>query len=270
MTESVKEAGQQAHDSTWMDHVARAGLVAYGVVHLLLAWVALQLAFGGRSERDQEASNTGAFAELASKPFGEVALIAVAGGLTLLACWQVMEAAFARADGDDNVWLERGKAAGKALIYAAMALSSWKVLLGAQDSSGPSMTARAMSWPAGQWLVVLVGAGVVVAGGVLAWQGWSEKFLEHLDADGRTSDASDAYRWCGKLGHLAKGSALAIVGILLAHAGWTHDAGDDKGMDDALRTVLEQPFGPWLLALIALGLASFGLFAFARARHLRR
>lgn len=86
MTESVKEAGQQAHDSTWMDHVARAGLVAYGVVRLLLAWVALQLAFGGRSERDQEASNTGAFAESASKPFGEVALVAVAVGLTL---WSV-------------------------------------------------------------------------------------------------------------------------------------------------------------------------------------
>lgn len=127
-----------------------------------------------------------------------------------------------------------------------------------------------MSWPAGQWLVVLVGVGVVVTGGVLAWRGWSEKFLEHLGADGRTSGASDAYRWFGKLGHLAKGTALAIVGILLALAGWTHDASEHKGMDDAWRTVLEQPFRPWLLVLIALGPGSFGLFAFARARHLNR
>lgn len=270
---NVKETVQQAHESTWMDHVARAGLLAFGVVHLLLAWVALQLAFGGRSERnDQEASNTGAFAELAQQSFGEIALGAVALGLVLLVCWQVAESAFGSpgAQGSDR-WVERGKCAGRAVIYGAMAASAWQVLLGAgSSSSGPSMTARAMSWPAGQWLVVLVGLGVVVAGAVIAWRGWSEKFLEELDHSGRTSDAHTAYRWFGKLGHLAKGAALAVVGVLVAHAGWTHDGSEDKGMDDALRTVLVQPFGPWLLALVALGLACFGLFSFARARHLNR
>jgi hypothetical protein len=32
--------------------------------------------------------------------------------------------------------------------------------------------------------------------------------------------------------------------------------------------VLQQPFGPVLLVLIAAGIACYGLFCFARARHL--
>ena len=41
--------------------------MAYGVVHLLIAWLALQLAFGDHSEN---ASSQGALRELASQPFG--------------------------------------------------------------------------------------------------------------------------------------------------------------------------------------------------------
>ena len=37
-----------------------------------------------------------------------------------------------------------------------------------------------------------------------------------------------------------------------------------------LQTVLEQPFGQVLLTAIALGIAAYGLFCFARAKHLSR
>ena len=59
--------GRQAEQSDWLDHAVRAGLVAYGVVHLLIGWLAVQLALGDRSEK---ASTKGALAELAQQPFG--------------------------------------------------------------------------------------------------------------------------------------------------------------------------------------------------------
>jgi hypothetical protein len=35
----------QAADSDWLTRVARVGLAGFGVVHLLLAWLALQIAW---------------------------------------------------------------------------------------------------------------------------------------------------------------------------------------------------------------------------------
>lgn len=265
---TVRTTGERAHRSEWVDHLARAGLVAYGVVHLLITWVALQLAFGGST---REASSSGAFAELASQPFGSVALWAVAVGLLLLVVWRVLEAAFGHQDDDGaDLWRKRAGSGVKAVLYGALALTAVRTLLGDGGGGGSSLTGTVMSWPGGQALVVAAGVAVVAYAGWTAYRGWSEKFLEHLDAQGRAGETGDAYRWFGKVGHLVKGLATGIVGVLVVHAGWTHEGKEDKGLDDALRTVLEQPFGPVLLAAVAAGLACYGLFSFARAAHLDR
>lgn len=267
---SVKESGKDAQQSPWLDVSARAGLVAYGVVHLLLAWVALQLAFGSTG---QEASSTGAFADLASRPFGEVALWAVAVGLVLLVLWRVVEAAFGHTDQEPGAdrWRKRGGSAAKAALYGALGFSAFRVLLGSSGGGGGRpLTGRVMSWPAGQWLVVLGGLVVLAYAGWTAYRGWSERFLEHLDRQGRMGEIGNVYRWFGKVGYVVKGVATGLVGALVVHAGWTHSGNDDEGLDDALRTVREQPFGPYLLTVVAFGLACYGLFAFARARHLDR
>jgi Domain of Unknown Function (DUF1206) len=269
---TVKESGKQAHESTWMDHLARAGLVAYGVVHLLIAWVAVQLAFG---ESGREASSSGAFAELASKPFGTAALWAVAVGLLLLVVWRVLEAAVGHEDEDGaDRWKKRGGSALKAVLYGVLAFTALKTLLGSGSGSGggggKSMTGTVMSWPGGQWLVALAGLAVLGYGGWTAYRGWSEKFLENLDSQGRVGEIGDAYKWFGKVGYIVKGISIGLVGGMVVHAGWTHEGKEDKGLDDALRAVLEQPFGPALLSAVAFGLACYGLFCFARARHLDR
>ena len=38
--QQAKAKTQRADDSEWMDHAVRVGLVSYGVVHLLIAWLA--------------------------------------------------------------------------------------------------------------------------------------------------------------------------------------------------------------------------------------
>ncbi|MCW2850310.1 MAG: hypothetical protein JWR90_4284 [Marmoricola sp.] len=262
--------GREAEQSDWLDHAVRAGLVAYGVVHVLIGWLAVQLALG---ESSGKASAQGALQELASKPFGQTMVWLVAVGMFLLVVWRLLEAAvgFREHDGSERL-RKRATSVLKACIYGAIGVSAVKVAGGSGSSSGGSrgMTARAMDLPAGQWIVVAVGLAIVGYAGTLVWRGWTEKFAEHLDTEGKVGWDGAAYLLLGKVGYIAKGIALAIVGGLFCYAGLSHEPNKSGGLDAALRKVLEQPFGPYLLIAIGVGIACYGLFCFARARHLDR
>ena len=115
-----------------------------------------------------------------------------------------------------------------------------------------------MDLPGGQLIVGVVGLAIIGYGGSLVYRGWTEKFREHLDAQGQAGKDGSAYVTLGKVGYIAKGIAIAIVGGLFCYAAITHDPKKSGGLDQALQTVLEQPFGQVLLTAIALGIAAYG------------
>ena len=264
----IKATAAKADASDGLDIAVRVGLVAYGVVHLLIAWLALQVAFG---ESGQSASSQGAMRALAEQPLGVALVWAVAIGLVMLVLWRLLEAwqAAQSEDGKEQALKPAGKLL-KAVIYGAIAVSAFQVAVGAGGGGGTDgMTSQLMSVTAGQFLVGAVGLGVICYAGYLVHRGWTEKFLEDLDGShGR--NAGNAYRWIGKIGHIAKGAAIALIGALFIWAAVTHDPKKSGGLDQALQELREQPFGQILLVVVALGIACYGLFAFARARHLSR
>jgi hypothetical protein len=153
-----------------------------------------------------------------------------------------------------------------------LGFSALKMALGeGQSSSGTdTWTARLMSAPGGQVLVAAVGAGIIAVGAFLAWKGLTEKFTEDLDSGATARDRRTPIVVLGKTGYAAKGVTLGVVGVLFVLAALTHEAHKSGGLDQALTTLLHQPFGPVLVAAMAVGLAAFGLFCFAWARHLDR
>lgn len=266
----MAEQAQQAHDSDWLDHAVRAGLVAYGAVHLMVAWLAGQLALGEKSE---SASNAGALHAIAEQPLGGVLIWLVAVGMLLLVVWRALEFGFGYRSVHDDAkrWRKRAASLGKGVLYAAIAVSAVKTALGDGSSGGTdSTTAKLMDLPGGQVIVGAVGAAVIAYGAAQVVRGWTEKFVEHLDAQGQSGTDGSAYVLFGKVGYIAKGIAIGIVGALFGYAAVTHESRKSGGLDQALQTVLEQPFGQVLLICMALGLACYGLFCFARARHLDR
>lgn len=272
MKQSATALGQRADNDPWVERGIRFGLVVYGVVHLVVAWLALQLAFG---EQSGSASSTGALHELAANPFGEVLIWLVALGMSMLVLWRLLEAAVGHRDEEGGKKVRKQLTSlGKAILYGVVALSAFKIALGAGSSSKKSSTddttATIMSWPAGQWIVGLIGLAIIGYGLNLVRRAWTEKFREHLTAEGKSGDAGRAYIWFGKAGYMAKGIAFALVGGLFVYAAMTHDAKKSGGLDVALHKVLQQPFGPFLLGTIAVGIGCYGLFCFARARHLSR
>jgi hypothetical protein len=108
--------------------------------------------------------------------------------------------------------------------------------------------------------VVAIGVGLVVFG-------LTKKFEDELEPGATSGRYGTAIVRLGQAGHCAKGVAFGIVGGLFLWAAWTFNPDKSGGLDVALRTVLDQPFGPWLLGLIAIGLACYGVFCFVRARY---
>lgn len=242
------------------------GLVAYGVMHLVVAWIAVQIAWGG-SGSGQEASQQGALQELASTPIGGILMWVVVAGMAALVLWQGAEAIWGYRDEDSGKKLrKRLGSAGKAVIYALLGWSALQIAIGSGSSGGgeteESMTARFMSSGFGR-IAVGVGGAVVIGFGVrLVVRGAKKKFLHEL-----AGTPSQGVQKLGQVGFIAKGVALALVGGLFAWAAISYDPEKAGGMDDALRTLAGAPAGGVLLTAMALGIAAFGLYCFAWARH---
>ncbi len=263
VTNRAGRAGQQVDNSEWFDKAVKIGLVAYGIVHLLVGWLALQLAFG---EREGKASSQGAMQQLAETSVGTPLLWIVGLGLFALVLWKLLDAAFGHQEEDGGkLWAKRAMDVFKAILYGAIGISAIRTATGSGGGGGgtDSTTKKIMDLPGGQILVVIVGLAVIAYGANYIRQAFNEKFREKIAATGK----GDAYVYFGKAGYVAKGIAVGIIGILFAYAGVTHEAKKSGGLDQALQEVLDAPGGPVVLVLIALGIICYGLFQFARAAH---
>jgi hypothetical protein len=255
--------------SPWLDRAARLGLVMYGVVHLIIAGTALQLAFGDRSGK---ASQQGAFSQLSGSTLGDAALVLVACGLAGLVVWQLLEASIGhrREDGTKRL-LKRLGSVGKAVVYGVLAVSATqKVVSSSSGTKTDSVTARLMSAPGGQLLVGLVGVGIVAVGAFLVFRGVTGRFTQDLDGQARSGQRRQPIVLLGTVGYPGKGIALAAVGVLFLVAAVQHQPKESGGLDVALQELLGQPFGVVLVVGVALGIGCFGLYCLAWARHLDR
>ena len=266
--EQAGDKAKQVGDSKSLEKVARVGLVAYGVVHLLIGWLALQIAWGAASE---SADSSGALTTLADQPFGKVLLWLVAVGLVALALWQASEViwGYRNLDGAKRV-RKQVTSAAKAVIFAALGVSAVSVALGSGSSGSQSQeqaTTGVLAWPGGQVIVVLTGLIIISVGVAGVVKGVKKSFSEEIDTSSMSSTARKGVAGLGQVGYIAKGVALGVVGGLLSYAALTFDRQKGQGLDGALQTILAQPFGKFLLTAVALGFAAFGLFAILQSRY---
>lgn len=253
---SLRKKARKVGDHPVVEQGARVGYAASGALHLLLAWLALRLAWG---RSDQEADQSGAFETLALHPAG-VALLAVLGaGFVLLGAWNLLEAAVRHGITD------RAKYLAKGIVYGVLAWGAFEVAGGRDTSSSEQtrdITAVLLSNAFGTALVVLIGAVVLAVGGYHVYKGLAGKYRDDLREDpGRTVEV------VGTIGYVAKGLALLVIGALFWAAVITHDPEKASGMDGALRTLLGLPWGRILLSVVAVGLLAFGAYCFGRAKY---
>ena len=248
---------------------AHAGLVARGVIYLLIGWVALMLALGrgGHNEADQR----GALETLAGKPYGSTMLWALFAGFLAYAAWRLSEAIWGVTGEGDGAG-PRIKSGFRGVVYAFFALTTLSVLHGSGSSQATTQqdaSARVMQHTGGRWAVGIVGAVVVIVGVSLMVEGSRRKFLKTMGISQLGERARRTVVALGVIGTTARGLIFALAGALVIEAAKKFDPAKARGLDEALRTLRNQPYGAALLGAAAVGLIIFGLYGLCEARWRR-
>lgn len=261
----AKAEARRAARSPAATVLARAGLTARGVIYLLVGLVAILVAVGQSS---READQAGALKLLASKPYGLVALWLLGLGFAAYALWRLSEAAFG-VSGEGYGAGPRLKSAARAVIYAGFAVLTFDVIAGTGGSQArreQDWSAKAMHYPGGRWLVGIIGLAVVIAGLVLVLEGVRSTFMRLLETSRMSPRTQAVVKPLGMVGTAARGAIFALAGALVINAAVSYQPSKARGLDKALLTLRDQPFGEVLLVLAALGLIIFGVYALCEAR----
>lgn len=251
-----------------LELASRVGYAARGVVYLGLGVIVLLAAI------DLTPTARGAKAMLAAWaqwPTGLVLIAAMACGLVGFSAWRVLQAIFDadRHGTSPKAWAVRLGQGVSGVIYGTLALWAFELLdqfedVGEADEeqNADSAAAAIMALPHGDLLLLIAGLALlgVAAGNVI--QGACQDFAKRLGCDDRVS------RWLvplARLGYGARGLATLPMGLFLIKAGLDAQSSDARSWGGALQAVEQQPFGSWVLGLVAVGLIAFGLFGFVEA-----
>ncbi|NJN56429.1 MAG: DUF1206 domain-containing protein [Leptolyngbyaceae cyanobacterium SL_5_9] len=261
--------------SDWIERFARFGFASKGFVYATIGILAAQAAFtaGGETTDPQ-----GALQSIVAQPFGQVLLALIAIGLAGYVLWRLLQAILdPEGIGSDAKGIaQRLGYATSGLIYAGLAFSAIRLAAGAAagssdggDSSAQDWTARILSQPFGQWLVGLGGAFVIGLGFYFFYEAFSAKFCKELKIREMSQAERKAATWFGRVGITSRGIVYTIIGIFLMVAARQSNPEQARGVGGALGALAQQPYGPWLLGIVALGLILYGAYMGLYAKYRR-
>jgi hypothetical protein len=110
-------------------------------------------------------------------------------------------------------------------------------------------------------VVGIVGLIVIVIGLTYIIQGFQGNFDQLFSPYSLSPNQRKWFIQSGRFGTAARGLVFAMIGVFLFLAAFRRDAQQAQGIDGVLATLLHQPYGPWLLGIVAAGLIAFGIYS---------
>jgi hypothetical protein len=252
--------------------LARLGYATKGVVYGLVGILAVMLAAGaGGSTEDSR----GVIQTIAAQPFGKFLVGAMALGLLGYALWRVVQAwKDTEHQGNDTKGIiARLGFAISGIVYVSLAFMAARIAIGSGSGGGgnsqQAMTATLLSQPFGQWLVGLVGVIVIVVGLYHFYQAYQAKFMKEYQSGQMSPRQRRGAKRIGQFGLSARGVTFCMIGGFLVSAAVNANPSEAKGLSGAFDTLARQPYGPWLLGLVALGFVAYGVYCLSRAWYRR-
>lgn len=265
-TRDVQQKARQLAADPWVERLARLGLVSKGIVYSIVGILAAQAAFGAGGRTTDTA---GALETIVTQPFGKFLLALVAVGLLGYMLWRFIQAFL---DPENKGIFGRLGSFIAGVIYAGLALTAARLITGSgggNSNSTEDWTARLMSQPFGQWLVGTVGAFIIGFGFYEFYKGFTAKFREDLKWQQMDHHERKFATNLGRFGYFARGVVFVVIGFFLIQAARFSNPNQARGFGGALAALAGQPYGPWVLGLVAIGLLAYGIYTMVEAKYRR-
>lgn len=264
--DKAKGQGDELAHARALGWLARAGLVARGVVYLVIGVLALKLALG---DGGKATNQTGALKTVAEQSFGELLLILLAIGLAGYSLWRLLRAAVGHGAEQRDSGSDRIAALASGIAYGILAITAVKILTdsGAGSGTPKQPTGGVLDWPAGTVIVAIAGGIMIGVAIYQAYKGIARKFLEDAKTGEMSEGVRKGYTALGVFGHVARAVIFALIGYGLIKAAIDYNPQEAIGLDGALRELADASYGPLLLGAVAVGLAGFALYSIADARY---
>ncbi len=250
------------------DLFARSGYVARGVLYLVIAILAFQLA---RGVGEQAANQQGALQEIADRRFGAVLLIAMVVGLAGYSVFRLTMATLGSTpEAGRHSATDRLGALGSGVSYGLFAVFAVGILTGDSgngDGGAQRTTADVFDWPAGRFLVGAAGVVLLAIAAYQAYQSVSRRFLDDTKTGEMSEGVRRAFTVLGVAGLGARAVVFGLIGGWVLNAAIVFDAREAVGLDGALARLTQQTHGTVALIAIAVGLAMFAGYSIVDARH---
>lgn len=265
-----KQAGE------WVETYARIGIAAKGVVYILIGVLAAMAALGTGGSNG---GKNGALQTIIEQPFGKILLGIVVVGLLGYVVWRMIQA-FLDPDGygsDAEGITKRSGFFISGLVYLFFAFTGFRMLFPSIGSSGSSsggsgsggrqlLVAKVLEQPFGQWLVGIAAVIIIGKGIFQIYKAVKEKYKNKIKEQEMSQKERTTFFRAGRIGYIARGIVLGILGYFLIQAALQSDASEAKGTEGAF-DFLSTSGGPYLMAAVAIGLACYGVFMFVLARY---
>jgi Domain of Unknown Function (DUF1206) len=273
--EKVRQQAEEVIDDVaahpWTERIARFGYATKGLVYIVVGALATLTAFGqGGAMTDLR----GALQAIETKPFGKVALSAVAFGLVGYVLWRWIQAL---ADTEQKGTKLKGILVRigyffSGAVYAGLAFTAAKVLIDVDEPDSSSdlqetWIARVMMMPAGRTMVIITGVGVIVFGLYQIYKGFKAKFRKRLKLGEMGAKKDSWATWSGRIGYAARGVVFCIIGFFVVQAALHFNPDEAKGLDEALGALAANYYGAWTLGAVAVGLIAYGFYMLVEARY---
>jgi hypothetical protein len=250
-----------------LNGLAAAGFVARGVTYAVIGILALAIAFGKAAP---QADRTGALQVVAAQPFGRILLWLLVIGFAAMALWRFAQAVYG-VDGRGRHGVNEALAVARGAAYAVFCFGTFEFvrhdkLPQSTNQQSQDFTATAMAHSGGRILVVLVGAVIAGTGVYMIRTGLTKAFRKDLQFGNASRRTRVVVERLGMIGDTARGVVFAAVGVFMIVAAVRFEPAEAKGIDATLRSFAHTPFGPWLLAVVAVGLFVFGVYSMCEAR----
>lgn len=251
--------------------LARLGLIAKGIVYVLLGVLAFMAAFEIGGQSSEKTDKAGVLYFLNHSSGGKWLLPLLAAGLLCYSLWRFTEA-FRCASGGHKDWKNSARYFFSGFIYLLLSFSAFNAVFASgkkNEDSQQAFASQVLSKPLGQWLLGIIALAIAGVGVYQLYYALSEKYKKHVQKMNLHDRASSLMLTAGKTGYIARGVVWLIIAYLMLQAAFRARSSEAGDTGKAFALIEHSPMGSYLLGALGIGLVAYGLFSFIRARYER-